>query len=230
VISLSSCAYLATKPALPRHAEIESAATPTSADELSEIVARADIFYLPTDRLRGGAMLGPGRRLLDALHRSGTPVTLGWGVLALDAQPLLDQWNTRDAAGEGPVDRLSFATQHGEYCRVLLRASHDLGVSSVALGCGAVPANYECVADNIARQFRSQGGGKLFIIMERRDIEAPQGVPYLVGQKIAVRQLVLDSKPPPAERSQMLTRRRPWRTRGSLEVVDSTPRSGSNGF
>jgi hypothetical protein len=231
VIAAGGCAFNAANPPLPRHGAIESAATPRRMDELGEIAGRAEIFYLPTDRVRSGPGAGAGARLLEALHRSGTPVALGWGVIDAGQQPVLDEWNVRADGGSEVLGSLTFrSTEERESFWPLLRISHELAVPSIALQCAASSAQEErCTAERIARHFRQQGGGKLLVIMERRDIEAPQGVPYFVAQEVAVRQLVLDSKAPPADRVQLLTAAGVPRAGRGLEVVDCAPRSGRDG-
>jgi hypothetical protein len=223
-IVVGGCAFNPAKPPLPRHGAIESAATPMRIDELSEIVARAEIFYLPSDRVRSGPGAGAGPRMLEALHRSGTAVALGWGVIDADQQSLLDEWNLRPDGGEDVLRRLSFAsTERRENFGALLRISHELGAPSIALHCGAPSAQEgRCTADHIVRHFRQQGGGKLLVIMERRDIEAPQGVPYFVAQELGIRQLVLDSKAPPAEHVRLLTAAGLPGASG-LEIIDCAP-------
>jgi hypothetical protein len=230
VIVAGGCAFNPAKPPLPRHGAIESAATPRRIDELSEIVARAEIFYLPSDRVRSGPGAGAGPRMLEALHRSGTVVALGWGVIDADQQPLLDEWNLRPDVGDEMLRRLSFSsTERRENFAPLLRISHELTVPSIALHCAASSAQEDrCTADHIIRHFRQQGGGKLLVIMERRDIEAPQGVPYFVAQELGVRQLVLDSKAPPADRIPMLTTAGLTGVSSGLEVVDCAPGTGGH--
>jgi hypothetical protein len=230
VIVVGGCAFNPAKPPLPRHGAIESAATPRRIDELSEIVARAEIFYLPSDRIRSGPGAGAGPRMLEALHGSGTAVALGWGVIDADQQPLLDEWNLRPDAGDDMLRGLSFSsTERRDNFGALLRISHEIAVPSIALHCAAPSAQEDrCTADHIVRHFRQQGGGKLLVIMERRDIEAPQGVPYFVAQELGVRQLVLDSKAPPADRVPMLTAAGLSGATAGLEIVDRAPGTGGN--
>lgn len=229
-VAVSGCAFNPAKPPLPRHAAIESAATPRRMDEFSEIVARAEIFYLPSDRVRSGAGNGAGARMLEALHRSGATVALGWGVINADQQPLLDEWNLRSDSGDEMLRRLPLtSTEQRDSLWPLLRTSRELGVPSIALHCAAPSTQDDrCTADHIVRRYRQQGGGKLLVIIERRDIEAPQGVPYFVGQELGVRQLVLDSKAPPAERVPLLTAAGVTRVTRGLKIVDCTPRAGGD--
>ena len=83
----------------------------------------------------------------------------------------------------------------------------------------------EFAADRIFGYFREHRDEKLLVFVDRRHLENNRGVPYFVAQKIKARQLVLDSQ---SNRLQLLALRNrrafPWR----LEIIDGSPRAGSD--
>jgi hypothetical protein len=212
-------------PPLPRHAEIETAMTPTHPDEVSDIVARAEIFYLPADRIASGRGGGAGARMLAALRRAGAPVAVGWAVIDATEQGALDDWNASRISIDEIASRLSVASSlERDDCRSLLRSSRDAGARSIALRCNdTIAEGSACTADNIVREFRALQSGKLLVIAERRYIEVPRGLPFFVGEKLKVRQLILDSRAVDSGPNRLLTN-----TSGRLKVVDRAPRASSN--
>lgn len=75
----------------------------------------------------------------------------------------------------------------------------------------AAMVRQQYAAEKIVRHFRERGvEGKLLVFLRRGDLEAGQGVPRYVAQKLQLRQLVLDSSTPISPRPKLLTRRT-WR-------------------
>jgi hypothetical protein len=214
LLSCSSCAFFSPPPALPRHAEIETKATPLADARFTALVQNADIIYFPTELLGPGLSSGPAAKLMDALEGSGDSFAIGWDFIAAQEQAFLDQW----ANGEISTDRL-FARLHlsgtereQEKDRALLVEAKKWRVRFLALRSPALArAEAEFAAQRIVGQFREHRDEKLLVFLDRRYLETISGVPHFVAQKIKARQLVLNSHPDRASRPQLLA----WRRRDS---------------
>ena len=78
-----------------------------------------------------------------------------------------------------------------------LSASRDTSQRDVADSYRAHMVGQQYAAERIVRHFQSAGGGaKLLAFLPADDLAASQGVPRYVGQKVELRQLVLDSAAP----------------------------------
>lgn len=212
---MCSCSYY-SQPALPRHAGIENAASVAPSDELREVVERADVLYLPADRLQTDEQNGAALRLLNLLQQSTARVAIGWANIATTVQPAFDDWNSWRI----PLDRLlteiqfDSESQH-DATRRLLRESRDRGIVCAPLRCSGGPS---CTAENVMRESLRLQAGKLLVVIARPDLDSASGVPFFVGQRLQVRQVVFDVRP--AE-PRLLTRRG-----RATEIVYATPGAG----
>src|SRR5437764_2689364 len=82
------------QPVLPRHARIETPVSGAPTDELRAVIARADVLYLPADRLETDEQNGAASRLLNLLQQSASEVRIGWANISAASQPLFEEWNT----------------------------------------------------------------------------------------------------------------------------------------
>lgn len=208
--SCSNCAFYPRPPALPQHAAIETKATPLADARFAALVQNADIIYFPTELLGPGISSEPAAKLMDALESSGNSFAIGWDFIAAEEQPLLDQWANDQISTEGLFSRLhlSGTEREHEQDRALLvegkkRRARFLGLRPPVLA----RAEVEFAAQRIVGQFREHRDEKLLVFLGRRHLETASGVPYFVSQKIKARQLVLDSPPDRASRTQLLA----WR-------------------
>ncbi|HEX7517933.1 MAG TPA: ChaN family lipoprotein [Chthoniobacterales bacterium] len=86
----------------------------------------------------------------------------------------------------------------------------------------------EFAAERIVGHYREQRDEKLLIFIHRRHLGSARGVPYFVAQKIKARQLVLDSQPHRSSPSQLLALRGHCGVLWRLEIIDGSPRAGSD--
>jgi hypothetical protein len=199
------------QPALPRRSRIESAVSAAPADELRAVVARADILYLPADRLESDEENGAASRLLNLLQQDAPGVRIGWANISTASEPLFDEWN-KGAALDSFLDRIRFASSmQRDATRRLLRESRDRSLASAPLSCAQ---GLSCTADNVVREFRSLQAGKLFVVIDRRDLDPANGVPFFVAERLQVRQVVFDAVTSSAQ---------PHLMAGASEIVNSAP-------
>ncbi|MDQ6810146.1 MAG: hypothetical protein M3Z64_12100 [Verrucomicrobiota bacterium] len=130
------CVLFNPNPPLPKHGVIETAATPRAPDEFAQVVERAEVFYVPADRTGWALRQESGWKLIEALRRTGS-FAIGWGAIGSEQQPMLDELLR---GGSGSAEGLSRVTFLGtqperERSRELLRQTHVLGVSQLALHC-----------------------------------------------------------------------------------------------
>jgi hypothetical protein len=218
--ALSACSSY-TQPALPRRATIESADSRLPTDELRAIVDSSDILYLPVDRLELDEQNGAALRLLNLLHESAPRVALAWANINAATQPLFEQWNGGRTSLDTFLDGIRFASaSQREAARRLLREAKERGVSASAVACDA---GLGCTADNVAREFRTTAAGKLLVVIERSDLDPANGVPFLVAQRLQVKQVVLDARSPARNRERLLTR-----ANRAAEIVDAAPGPGQD--
>lgn len=225
--TLCGCSSV-NQPALPQRARIDNAASALPADELREIVARSDVLYLPMDRLESDEQSGAALRLLNLLQQSTTRAALGWGNVAAELQPLFQEWNGGLLALDPFIARIHFVSApQRDAVRRLLRELRDRGLSAVPLACGAGQPSarsaeaLSCTAENIVREFSALGGGKLLVVIDRRDLDASSGVPFFVGQRLQLRQVVFDVHT--TEKARLLT----TASRAS-EIVNAAPGAGGD--
>lgn len=246
------CALFYRQPALPKHAAIETRATPQTDEKFAALVQNADIIYYPTELLGPASRTEAAMKLVDALQRNGDSFGIGLDLVGGEEQTLLDQWAKRELSTEDAIFRLHpvGTEQERENCRALLRAAKEWGVHFLALRCPpdllaaaqseAALVAEEFAAERIVRHFRENRDRKLLIFLHRRHLESTRGVPHFVAQKIRARQLVLDSKPDRSSRSELLALRRRDNNRGwcsargwydgrwgegRLEIIDGSPRT-----
>jgi len=209
------------QPALPRHARIETAVSGAPTDELRAVIARADVLYLPADRLETDEQNGAASRLLNLLQQSASEVRIGWANISAASQPLFEEWNT-GASLDAFIDRIRFASAtQREATRRLLRESRERRLVSSALSCAQ---GLSCTADNVVREFHSLAAGKLLVVIDRRDLDPANGLPFFVSQRMQVRQVVFDA-PTSSDRPALMAG-----GIGGTEVVDSAPRAGQDRF
>lgn len=204
--SFSGCAFFSRPPALPQHAAIETKVTPLADARFAALVQNADIIYFPTELLGPDLASEPAAKLMDALEGSGNSFAIGWDFIAVEEQPLLDRWTKGEISTEALFSRLhlSGTEREHEQDRALLVEAKKRRARLLALRSTAVPQpGVEFAAQRIVGQFREHRDEKLLVFLGRRHLEATNGVPYFVSQKIKARQLVLDS-PPDRSRSQLL--------------------------
>jgi len=108
LVSGASCAFFYRQPALPKHAAIETTATPQSDEKFAALVQNADIIYFPTELLGPASRTEPVTKLVDALQRNGGSFGIGLDLLGGDEQMLLDQWAKRELSTENLISRLHF--------------------------------------------------------------------------------------------------------------------------
>ncbi len=138
VIALSGRSIFSSKPALPRHAAIETGADPSAATDYVALVANAEVVYFPAERAAFGGRSEPSARLLDAFRESGAPFAIGWDLLDASQQPLLDELlAATGAAREEVIRRLEIvgSGRAREHCRAVLRDERLTGLRHLALGC-----------------------------------------------------------------------------------------------
>jgi hypothetical protein len=210
--SCSSCAFFSQPPALPRHAEIESKATPLADARFAALIQNADIIYFPTELLGPGLLSEPAAKLMDAIVGSGSSFAIGWDFIAVEEQPLLDQWANGEISTERLFSRLHLSgTERGhEQNRALLVEAKKRRARFLALRSpGVARTEAEFAAQRIVGQFREHRDEKLLVFLGRQHLETTRGVPHFVAQKIKARQLVLDSHSDRSSRTQLLA----WRGR-----------------
>src|SRR5436190_779651 len=251
IVASSGCSFFSGPPALPRPAAIETRAMPRADARFAALVENADIIYFPTELLGSEPLPGPASRLMEALKASGNSFAIGWDFIAVEEQTFLQQWANGEISTDGLLSRLDLpGTERGrEKYRALLVEGKKWRARFLALRPpGASRDEVGFAADRIVGQFREHRDEKLLVFLGRRHLETTGGVPYFVAQKIKARQLVLDSRPDRASRSQLLAwGRRNWdgdwgrggcRGSGSggrgllgrFEIVDASPRTGGDRF
>lgn len=139
--SSSSCALFSRPPALPRHAEIETKATPLADARFAALVQNADIIYFPTELLGAGLSSEPAAKLMEAMEGSGSSFAIGWDVIAVEEQPLLDQWTRGEISTEGLSSRLHLSGSEREHekDRALLMEAKKRRARLVALRSPGAP-------------------------------------------------------------------------------------------
>ncbi len=138
LIALSGCSIFSGKPALPRHAAIETRDAPSVGTDYVALVANAEVVYFPAERAAFGGRSEPSARLLDAFRQNGTPFAIGWDLLDASQQPLLDELQAATgAAREDVIGRLEIvgSGRAREHCRAVLRDERLVGLRQLALGC-----------------------------------------------------------------------------------------------
>ncbi len=136
VSALAGCASFSGKPALPKHASIERAASPAATTDYHAVVQDADVIYFPQERAASGGKSEPAALLLEALQGSGKSFAIAWDLIDAAQQPLLDELQARvGTAREELVAKLdlSGSGRAREHCRAVLRDSRLPGVHFVAL-------------------------------------------------------------------------------------------------
>ncbi|MEP6820835.1 MAG: hypothetical protein ABI946_00635 [Chthoniobacterales bacterium] len=138
VIALSGCSIFSGKPALPRHAAIETRDAPSAGTDYVALVANAEVVYFPAERAAFGGRSEPSARLLDAFRQNGAPFAIGWDLLDASQQPLLDELQASTGNAREEVIRRLEMVGNGrarEHCRAVLRDERLVGLRHVALGC-----------------------------------------------------------------------------------------------
>lgn len=138
VLALSGCSIFSSKPALPRHAAIETREAPSVGTDYVALVANAEVVYFPAERAAFGGRAEPSARLLDAFRRNGAPFAIGWDLLDASQQPLLDELQAATGAEREDVIRRLEIVGSGrarEHCRAVLRDERLVGLPHLALGC-----------------------------------------------------------------------------------------------
>lgn len=214
--ALGGCS-LFDQPTLPRPARIDTADTRIPADELRQVVARADILYLPADRLESDEQSGAALRLLNLLQQSTARAALAWGNVAADLQPLFQEWNSGRMALDIFIDWIRFGSgTQRDAVRRLLRESRERELASLPVAC---PGGLSCTAENVAREFSALGGGKLLVVVNRGDLDASSGIPFYLARRLHVRQVVFD--PRPKTNPALLAG-----ATGTPDIVNAAPRAG----
>lgn len=220
VAGVAGCSFY-TQPALPRRATIERADSRLPIDELRAVVDSADILYLPVDRLELDEKNGAAVRLLNVLQQSAARVTIAWANITAETQPLFDQWNGGQTSLDALLDGIRFrSASQREAVRRLLREAKERAVPALPIACDT---GLSCTAENIERQFRALGNGKLLVVVERRDLDPASGLPFLVGERLQVRQVVLDLRAREKTGGKLLTA-----GSGASEIVNAAPRARSD--
>ncbi len=106
-----------------------------------------------------------------------------------------------------------------------MTAAESLSGRDVATAYRAHAAAQQFAAEQIVRHFQAGGGGKLLVFLRSEDLESGRGVPFYVGQKLSVRQLVVGSKAEHSGASKLLTDSLSVGQR-RLQIVNSAPAPG----
>jgi uncharacterized iron-regulated protein len=124
---------------LPKHAAIESRETPQADEKFAALVQNADIIYFPTELSGLTSPSEPAMKLLDALRRNGNAFAIGWDLIGVEEQPLLDQWVKRQLTTETLTSRLhlSGTARERESCRASFGGTKEWNVRFLALRCPA---------------------------------------------------------------------------------------------
>jgi uncharacterized iron-regulated protein len=154
--SCGGCGFFYRQPALPRHAAIESREAPLADEKFAALVQNADIIYFPTELSGLMSPSEPAMKLLDALRRNGNAFAIGWDLIGVEEQPLLDQWVKRQLSAENLTSRLHLSgpARERENCRALLSESKEWNVRFLALRCPAdllAAARSEVMPNELAR-------------------------------------------------------------------------------
>lgn len=129
----SSCSFFPSTPPLPKRGVIETAAAPRAPDEFAEVVARADLFYVPTDRVAWALRRDSGWRLIEELRRVGL-FAIGWESVAADEQSMLDDAQVSPASSGSTMFVLG-APPERQHSLELMRQTRALGVAQLGLRC-----------------------------------------------------------------------------------------------
>lgn len=129
------CALFNGNPPLPKHGVIETTGTPRALDEFTEVVERADVLYVPADRVPWVLRPESGWKLIEALQKNGA-FAVAWDAIASDEQALLNDLRS-DGAVEQLTSQMAFEGPPNErqHCRELLRQTRALRISQLALRC-----------------------------------------------------------------------------------------------
>lgn len=154
--SCGSCGFFYRQPALPKHAAIESGEAPEADEKFAALVQNADIIYFPTELSGLMSPSEPAMRLLEALRRNGNVFAIGWDLIGVEEQPLLDQWVKRQLSNENLISRLHLfgPARERENCRALLSESKESSVRFLALRCPVdllAPTRSEVTPNVLAR-------------------------------------------------------------------------------
>jgi uncharacterized iron-regulated protein len=133
---LQSCTLFSGKPPLPKQASVEAASDPASEENFATLVANTDIVYFPAERAASGGRSEPAALLLEALHNTGMAFAIGWNVIDVTQQPLLDDLETKEGrAREEVIARLELVGtgRAREHCRSVLRVVRTPRIRHLAL-------------------------------------------------------------------------------------------------
>jgi hypothetical protein len=231
---------------LPRHAAIESALIPAADAKFTALVQNADIIYFPSEAVGSSGRFEPAWKLVETLQRDGGPFAIGWDAIGGEEQPRLDRLAKGKVASDDIIPKLPLhgSVREIEICRRFLREAAPLGVHVLGLlqPSEQKAANTEAADDvalraeqfaaaKIARFFQANRGEKILVLFHRAHLGRDHGVPYLVAQKVRVRQLVLDSRPSPASGASLLAGRllrHRLGTGGRIEIVKGAPLAGGD--
>lgn len=135
-LALGGCAIFPGKPPLPKRAALDSIGAPRRGTDFAALVASAEVLYFPTERAAFGARSEPSAQIVDALRQTASPFAIGWEMLDLSQQALLDQLpGTLGAAREAIIARLEFSGtgRAREHLRSVLRDERLAAVPHLAL-------------------------------------------------------------------------------------------------
>lgn len=134
---LQSCANFSANPPLPKHATLERGAGPIAQTDYAAIVANAEVIYFPSNRAGAGGRSEPSALLLDAMLRDAAQFAIGWNVIDMSQQPLLDELATSTSAAvrEKIIRGLDVqgSGRAREHFRSMLRDPRYRGVQHIAL-------------------------------------------------------------------------------------------------
>jgi Haem-binding uptake, Tiki superfamily, ChaN len=116
-------------PPLPKFALGQAPPAAAGEPKWSARLREVDVIYF---RLTKGRGLQPVQRVIESVQSSGRQLALGWGILAVTQQPLLDQWQREEISTQELLDRLAVA-EHSAWLQPGLRPTF----LQVALGAPA---------------------------------------------------------------------------------------------
>ena len=124
------------KPSLPKYASVETATRPSSTENFAALVPDADVVYFPVESVSHGGRSDPAALLLDALRKTGAPISIAWDLIPASQQPLLDELqSTQGGRREELIAQLELSGtgRAREFCRSVLRAPENSAIRSIAI-------------------------------------------------------------------------------------------------
>lgn len=126
----------ASRQPLPKRAAMETGVGLTPAIDFRGNIDEADIVYFPSERAASGAQSEPAAQVIEAFRTSGVSFAIGWELIDVKDQPVLDQLSSQAAsARQRSISRLELAGggRAREHCRSVLNDPRLAPVHHIAL-------------------------------------------------------------------------------------------------